>query len=151
MLKIITKNSIVRQLLDQGYTKVETPFNRCKNIIRYEKGISDTVKDIIEKVDGCKVEGANVISKFTKSPIGVDDISDGAKTCIYVYFRTKLLPNNKEIINITECGPNAIEYILKNFSESDLNLVIYHYYLPSHVRVKFKFNNEVFNDTDEVY
>jgi hypothetical protein len=150
MIKIFTSAEAINQLVKQGYQRIEILSDKYRTVVSYEEGMSDGVKNIIETIDGCKVEGANIISKFTNVPIGIDAISDGAKTCIYVYFRARVVPDPKEIINITECGPNAIEYILKNFSDSDLTLMLYHYNIPSHTEVEIIFDNVLIHNTDEI-
>ena len=55
-----------------------------------------------------------------------------------------------EIINITGCGENAIEYILKNYKDYNLKLFLGHYEIPLGVESKFKLNGKEYSNTNEV-
>lgn len=151
MINILINRDLLKDFIDtKTYSYVEFPFRRCETVIAF-KGITDEIKNIINTIDGCKLDEANnVISKFTNTPISMDNISDGAKTAIYVYFRTQVL-SDKEIIDITNCGPNAIEYILKNYSKADLTLFLGHLEIPEGITCDFKLNGNLMHGTSEIF
>ncbi len=150
MITIINDLSILK---NRDLRYVKTPYKRIDTVIAYEKNkyLSDNIKDIIRGVDSCNTEGGNLISKFTNTPIQLGKLSDGCKTVIYVYFRARLVPNSNELIDITSCGPNAIEYILKNYSDTDLKLYLNHWEFPKDVKAKFIFNKEIIENTNELF
>lgn len=151
MINILTKSNLLEELLSGNMKYIRTPFKRYETVIAYEGGISEEIKDIIVNIDECMLDGNGVLySKFTKTPIGIDKLSDGSKTTIYVYFRTKV-PNENEIINITECGSNAIEYILKNYNDSDLTLYLGHLEFPMDLECTFKVNNNLVVNTNDIF
>lgn len=151
MINIITKSDLLEELLSENVKYIRTPFKRYETVIAYEGGISEDIKDIIVNIDECALDDNGVIySKFTKTPIGMDKLSNGCKTTIYVYFRTKVL-NENEIINITECGSNAIEYILKKYNDSDLTLYLGHLEFPMGLRCTFKVNGNLIMNTDDIF
>ena len=151
MINILINRDLLKDLITtKGYTYVEFPFRRYETVIAF-KGITNEIKNIINTIDGCVLdETNNVISKFTNTPISMDSISDGAKTAIYVYFRTQVF-SEREIIDITNCGPNAIEYILKNYSEADLTLFLGHLEIPQGISCKFKLNDSLMHTTSEIF
>mgnify|MGYP003305380188 CR=1 FL=1 len=120
-------------------------------IISYENGISDGIKDIIYKIEECNIdENGNIESKFTNTPISIHMLSEGSKTAIYVYYRTKV-PNKKEIINITSCGPNAIKYILENYEAFNLILYLGHFQIPTDVKCNIEFNGTIIKNTSDIF
>ncbi len=127
MINILKNREILQKRINNGYKYVECPFKRLNTVISYEGTISDNIRVIVKEIEECEIEDNNLISKFTGAPIELNKLSDGCKTAIYVYFRAILKPNKHEIINITECGPNAIKYILENYRDRQLNLYLGHW------------------------
>jgi len=153
MINVIINKELLDKKLEEEkeYRFIRLPFKRYETVIAYEGGISKEIKNIIETIEECSVDkDGNVESKFTHTPIGLDKLSEGSKTVIYVYYRTKV-EKEKEIINITDCGPNAIEYILKNYQNSNLTLYLGHLELPKDVVCRFQINGETVNSTNEIF
>lgn len=152
MINIILNSDMLTEMLqDENVKYVRLPFKRYETVIAYEGGISKNIEDIIHFIEECDFDNdKRLISKFTNTPIGLESLSEGCKTTIYVYYRTKKI-NKNEIINITDCGPNAIEYILNNFNDSDLTLYLGHLEIPDDVKCTFKLNGKVMNNTSEIF
>ena len=132
MINIITKIELLEHMIKENKSLryVRFPYKRCETVIAYEGGISSEIVNIVNSIDECKLDAeGNMESKFTNTAISLDKLSDGSKTVIYVYYRT-IVEKSNEIINITDCGPNAIEYILKNYS--DKNLILYYIFYQYH-------------------
>ena len=148
MLSITTNKELL------GMTKykfISLPYKRFDMVLKFEGGISQDIAKIIKTVDECDIStNGMLISKFNGNEIEVTKISEGAKTVAYVMFcyKKKFV---KEAINITSCGPNAIKYIIENFSESDLELYLGHYDLPDNVECKIKFNGKVICNTNQMF
>lgn len=153
MINIIINEDVLEDILNRNNNLrfIRLPFQRYNTVIASERGISKGIENIINVIEECTVNKAGDIkSKFTDTYIGLDKLSDGSKTVIYVYYRTKVV-NKNEIINITECGPNAIEYILKNYSNSDLTLYLGHLEIPRNLECTFKINGDIINNTNEIF
>ncbi len=152
MINIITKRDLLMQMLNtnKSVKYIKLPFKRYETVIAYEGGISKEIANIIKTIDGCEIVDEGINSKFTKTPISLDKLSEGSKTVIYVYYRTKVV-NKSEIINITDCGSNAIEYILKNYANKDLTLYLGHLEFPEGIDCKFSINNSIVNNTNEIF
>lgn len=153
MINIITKSDLLQQMLrkNKKLKFVKLPFKRYETVLNYEGGISKEVLDIITIIEESKIDSdGNLESKFSNTPISLNELSDGSKTVMYIYYRTKVR-NENEIINITECGPNAIEYILKKYSDADLNLYLEHLEFPANVNCNFKINNNIVSNTNEIF
>lgn len=151
MITILNNPSKIELLKKQGFKYIKTPYKKVNTVIAYEKGISENIKHIINSVEICEVHEGNLISKFTNTPIELDKLSDGCKTVIYVYFRAILVQNNKEIIDITGCGANAIAYILRNYSDKNLMLYLGHWEIPKNIKVAFYMNDECIKNTNELF
>lgn len=141
----------INRLKKQGYHYIELPYKRFNTVIAYEDGISPSVKNIINTVEECKIENGNLISKFTHTAIELGKLSEGCKTVIYIYFRARLVPNQKEIIDITLCGPNAIEYILNQYNDAELTLYLGHWELPKNIKTEFKMNTEIIKNSSDIF
>mgnify|MGYP003300805448 CR=1 FL=1 len=151
MINIIINSDILAELQKQGYHFTRTPYKKYETVIAKEGRLSEEITKIIKDVENCHLDNnGNVISKFTNTPISLNSISEGSKTIIYVYFRTKL-PQINEIINITSCGPNAIEYILKNYNHYNLTLYLGHLEFPNDLIVDFKLNNTLIHSTNDIF
>lgn len=154
MINLITNKDFLDKLLtgNNNLKFIRLPYKRYETVIAYTGGINADIEKIINDIEQCDADRDtnNFQSKFTNTPLGLDSLSEGSKTTIYVYYRTKVT-NNSEIINITSCGPNAIEYILKNYSEADLTLFLGHFEIPRNLKCKFKLNGEVINSTDDIF
>jgi hypothetical protein len=73
-------------------------------------------KSIIEEIDDVKVlDDYFVVSKFTESAVGFDNLSTGCKTVLNVIF------NQDDVFNACVCGENALNVI---FRESVGNIYI---------------------------
>lgn len=130
---------------------IRFPYKRYETVIAYEGGISKEVANIINSIEECALDtDGNMKSKFTNTPISLDRLSEGSKTVIYVYYRT-ILEKVNEIINITDCGPNAIEYILKNYSDKNLTLYLGHLEFPFDIKCTFKINNIIVKNINEIF
>lgn len=152
MINIIKSNKLLKNKIDNGYKYISQPFKKFSTIIAYEDGISKEIEQIISEVDSCKISGMNIISKFTDTPIELGKVSDGCKTVVYVYFCTSLLASDNEIIDITECGPNAIRYILEHYGNKDATLYLSHSEFPDDVNVSFYINDTIkINSTMELF
>ena len=150
---IINKDILDNRLKDGNLRYIKSPYDRFSSVVLYENGISEGLKHIISNIENCEVnEAGDIKSKFTGRFIGQDKISDGCKTAAYVYYRTKVL-NKDEIINITDCGPNAIEYIIKEYSEYDIVLYLGHLEIPINLECRIKINNdeEPIVNTDQIF
>lgn len=153
MINIITKIELLEHMIKENKSLryVKFPYKRCETVIAYEGGISSEIVNIVNSIDECKLDAeGNIESKFTNTAISLDKLSDGSKTVIYVYYRT-IVEKSNEIINITDCGPNAIEYILKNYSDKNLILYLGHLELPMNIKCKFKINNDIVENTNEIF
>lgn len=151
VITIINKPELRDDMLQHEYKYIIAPYSRFNTVIAYENKISDAVRNMALDIDGCKIADNNLISKFTHTPIELNKLSDGCKTAIYVYFRALVIPNNKEIINIAECGANAIKYILEHFGNSDVVLYLNHWEIPGDVEMVFRLNEDtIINNTNEL-
>lgn len=107
--------------------------------------------DTIEKVEQCNIDtNGNLISKFTNTPLSISKMSDGCKTIIYIAYTIKKSNNSRELINITECGANAIKYILENFKDNELYLYLGHWQIPKNININFEFNSIKFSTTTDL-
>lgn len=146
MLKIITNIDLI-----QDKKMMTLPYKMFNSVLKLEGGISERISDIIYKIDNCKLtENGMVISKFTHVPIEITHISDGAKTVAYVMECCKM-GYVEEIINITSCGPNAIKYILENFSNYNLTLYLGHFDIPENISCNIEFNHKKISNTSEAF
>lgn len=151
MINIIVDVDRLKNMQDNGYKYVMLPYKRYETVIAKEGKLTPEITKIIHEVENCKIDdNGNVESKFTNTPISLDSISEGAKTTIYVYYRTKVI-NGHEIINITSCGPNAIRYILENYNDSSLVLFLGHLEMPKDVEKPFMINGEIVNGVKELF
>lgn len=151
MINIIIDTDRLKELQDNGYKYVMLPYKRYETVIAKEGTLTSEIIKIITEVENCRIDSnGNVESKFTNTPISLDSISEGAKTTIYVYYRTKVV-NNHEIINITSCGPNAIRYILENYNDSSLVLFLGHLEIPRDVENAFMINGEIVNGVKDFF
>ena len=154
MINIVINKDILNDLLDNNSNLkfIRLPYKRYETVIAYAGGINTDIEKIIASIEQCVAdkESNNFQSKFTNTPLGLDSLSEGSKTAIYVYYRTKIV-NKYEIINITSCGPNAIEYILKNYSDAELTLFLGHLEFPKNINVQFKLNGVIINNTNEIF
>lgn len=152
MLEIITsKYEYKIEELKGKCNYIKYPETYLEEIIFKENGISDELKEIIKVIENTDVtEAGDLISKFTYKPIGISNLSEGCKIVIYIYYSIKVEKYKNEIINITGCGENAIEYILKNYKDYNLKLFLGHYEIPLGVESKFKLNGKEYSNTNDV-
>ena len=69
---------------------------------------SDIVQSLISTIDGGKyIGGFSFISRISKTPVSVTELSTGCKTAINVVTFPDM------VIDITGCGINAVEEIFK--------------------------------------
>lgn len=130
---------------------IDFPYDKLEAILAIENGFKGYMLDAIKEVEQCDIDmNGNLISKFTNTPLSISKMSDGCKTIIYVAYTIEKNINSKELINITECGANAIKYILENFKDSDLYLYLEHWQIPKNVKVKFKFNDVQYSNTNDL-
>lgn len=127
---------------------VDFPYDKLETILAIENGFKGYMLDVIKKVEQCSIDSnGNLISKFTNTPLSISKMSDGCKTIIYIAYAVEKSENSKELINITECGPNAIKYIFEKFKDYDLYLYLEHWQIPRDVDVNFMFNDIEYSNT----
>ena len=116
-------------------------------------GYAEEVRRVIHEVEGCElVCDSNVTqfrSKFDGTPLGLTYLSTGSQVVLCIYYMIKNGYTEDRIINIVDCGKNAIEYILRHYSDSDLTLYLGHYDI-GHMECKFMLNGEVANDMYDI-
>lgn len=152
MIEIITSKYEykIAEVKDK-YTYIKFPEDYLEDIIYKEGGISEQLKEIIRIIENTEVtEAGDLISKFTNKPIGISYLSEGSKIVIYIYYSIKTGRYKKEIIDITGCGENAIEYILRNYENYNLKLFLGHYEIPLNIKCRFKMNSKWYNNTSEI-
>jgi hypothetical protein len=87
------------------------------NVITYNDGFTEPDKRIMEKIDNAQIIDINKI----ETPYGIGaitNLSTGCKTLI------NILHNSNKVINISECGENAVNLI------SELNIPDVYLYMP---------------------
>lgn len=151
MIQIINNSKIVNNLKNQGYNIIDSPEKEFDKILAYCNGINAEIEKIIHEVEGSEVKDNKLISKFSGEFLDINKLSGGSKSVVAVYFRARLVPNNKDVLDITGCGSNAIEYILNNYGDADLKLIVNHFELPYETKVKVMFNNVVLNSLYELF
>ena len=137
-------NTIDKKFIDFPYDKLET-------ILAIENGFKEYMLNAVKEVEQCNIDdNGNLISKFTNTPLSISKMSDGCKTIIYIAYKVDKNQSSNELINITECGPNAIKYILENFKNCDLYLFLDHWQIPKNIDIKFKFNDVEYVNTNDL-
>lgn len=103
----------------------ETVYNSSKNLFKI--GEYPEIEKIIREVEGGEPISEGMFkSKFNESPLGYDALSSGSKVIIGIYNLIKTDRFQDKVIDITDCGFNAIRYIIDNYSDYDLTLYLGH-------------------------
>lgn len=85
------------------------------------------IERIIRDVEKCEPVSQGIFkSKFNGMILGYDALSSGSKTIIGLFDLIKNDEVSDKIIDITDCGFNAIKYILNNYGSYNLNLYLGH-------------------------
>lgn len=144
MINIITLKN--RETINTTYKHIkymEFPwsiFNIVSSAL-YKYGENKEVCRVIQEVEGCgTINEKTFISKFNGVPLQLLSLSTGSQVILCIYYLIKLDKAKDKIIDITDCGSNAIKYILKYYGNYDLTLYLGHYELYKDMECNFLIN-----------
>lgn len=148
MIDIITRSN--KGLLETKYKHlqyVEYPWKLFDEVssLMYKSGESGELERVIADVEGCGTlpEQNMFLSKFNGMPLRLSSLSTGSQVVLCIYYLAKRNAVSDKVIDITDCGGNAIEYMLKNYNDFDLTMYLGHTELSSNEELTFKVNGEV--------
>lgn len=156
MIEIITK--LQKHLLDTKYKDYklikypETQFLDVSSIL-YKKGEGVEVGRILEEVEGCGYisRGNMMESKFNGVPLQLSCMSTGSKIITCIYYMAETGKAKDKIFDITECGNNAINYVLKHYSKYDLKLYLGHNCVYGDTEDEFIVDRRKTNDLSSIF
>lgn len=154
MLKIYSDR---QKLIKEGKHIWKAPYNDCSLIeTQYNKkygieSIHRLQRKLAVEIDNCTIdEQQRIISPFTDTDIKVDQLSDGSRTLEFIYVYAKL-GRKGDVIDITSCGENALEFMFKNYKDFDVELLLTHLEIPQEIQVDFEYDNQMFHNTSELF
>lgn len=155
MINIITlrnKQSIKNEYKHLNY--IEYPWMLFDDVsaLLYKSGDSKEIERVIKEVEGCEMEENQTmfISKFNGVPLKLSFLSTGSQVVLCIYYLIKLDMAKEKIIDITDCGANAIEYIIKHYNKYDLTLFLGHYELYEDKKYTFLVNGKQVEHLDAI-
>ena len=159
MLNLITDSSILEQIQQNSNIKyIQNPDKQFDDIIddiikteqadEKSRSAMNYLAEIASKIDKSPLtkSGTHIISKFTHQPVSVKYLSTGAKTAFICYITGE--NHSSDIVNLTGCGGNATEFIIRTLQDKDINLFIQHYELPLSKGYKIQINGGVVKELD---
>lgn len=118
-------------------------FNVASNYL-YQSGDQHEVERVIHEVEECEtINNTMFKSKFNGVPLKLSLLSTGSQVILCIYYLIKTEQTAGKMIDITDCGSNAIKYILKYYNEYDLTLYLGHSDLYQDMECEYKLNNEI--------
>lgn len=107
--------------------------------------LDDRAKQVIEQIDGAKLEGKyKIISKFNGVTLDIDRLSTGCKTVLNVMY------SPDKVFCLKECGENALEILYgldKGFVYSDYAVIPFE---MKRVRVYSGTESQMIDDYEEL-
>lgn len=147
MINIISKDR-VEDIKDKygNMVYIEFPWQLFYNASKVlnQLGEYEEIERVIREVEGCEpLPGKQFRSKFNGETLGISELSTGSKVVICIYYLIKIDMVQNRIIDITDCGSNAIKYILTHYNESELNLFLGHEDLRDDFACEFMLNGNM--------
>lgn len=121
------------------------------NKLLFEEDFLRRHSEIIMDIDAAKIVDYNMQTIIT--PFGttsLNNLSTGLKTVLNICFIKEKWPERNYIVNINECGNNALEYVFELVSNSNIGVYLTYYpiYMPD--EYTYYINNKIITDTDEL-
>ncbi len=143
MLKLFNINTIPN---DKEY--IQVPWDSYFLNKKVTKYLDDTDTKIVESVENTAlINNETIHGKFSDMPIGIGCMSEGCKTLLCINHAIKMNTVNQYLFNITACGGNAVEYLVKELAaDVDVYACIEHGDLGLFSGVPIDINGKVFMD-----
>lgn len=110
--------------------------------------------NIYIKIDGCEIvenqDNPIFISKFNGVPLKLSYSSEGAQIVLYLQYLIFNDSYKDKVVDITNCGGNAIKFILKYFNGYDLTLCLRHNQLGLDMECTFIVNGKEVSSLMEI-
>ncbi|MCM1222064.1 MAG: DUF4869 domain-containing protein [Lachnospiraceae bacterium] len=109
----------------------------------YTNGDAQEVTNIIQQVEGCElINSENFKSKFNGVPLKISSLSTGSQVILCLYYLIKNNQIQDKVINITDCGNNAIKYILQHYNKYNITLYLGHYEIYGDIECNYLLNGK---------
>lgn len=124
----------------------------CEYLYKNSKFIE--VERALKEIDGCEIvenqDNPIFISKFNGVPLRLSYSSEGAQIVLYLQYLIFTNSYKDKVVDITNCGGNAIKFILKYFNDYDLTLCLRHNQLGLDMECTFMANGEEVSSLREI-
>lgn len=150
------KSKVVRLITSNKYLKLLNPSiyihsNEVKFAeIKYNVGFLQRNKNILHSIDRASIINEGLLKIETPYGIAsVDDLSTGCKTLLNIAYLTEQLGNRIAIVNVNECGNNALRKAFDMVSGTNIHLYISHDTAAVDMQYKFIVNGKELKDEFE--
>lgn len=120
----------------------------------YKNGKFIEVERALKEIDGCEIvenqDNPIFISKFNGVPLRISYSSEGAQIVLYLQYLIFNDSYKDKVVDITNCGGNAIKFILKYFNGYDLTLCLRHNQLGLDMECTFIVNGKEVSSLKEI-
>lgn len=143
MLKIYERNNIPADRIIEDF-----PWNNYFESQKVTKYFDDSDIEIVEDIEQTSLlNNSTIQGKFSDMPIGVGELSEGCKTVLCINHAIKTGMVNKYVFNITSCGGNAVDYLVKILAKNtDIFVIIEHTDLGYFENCSVEVNGKIYTD-----